>query len=206
MWRGDSKGSNVQQNGERVNSGAVREPFLSLWWLWHIHRSWTFYACLSPLEDSLEEGLMKDLRYIYSWVIRERQIPNGGQNIFRLTSVNFCMLKIEDFLMSEWYLTVDIVVFLIVLFLVPELEVALWVNPGISISMKFSALRKHGISSVQEIWEGNSSWCWLKSQALRDMRISAVNTIFSSHSGTWNFMNCIVLARMTPSYIRIHRK
>lgn len=47
--------------------------------------------------------------------------------------MNFSVFEIEDFIASEWYVIVDAVVFLIFLFLVPELGVTLWVTLGISI-------------------------------------------------------------------------
>lgn len=45
-----------------------------------------------------------------------------------------------------------------------------------------------------------------KSQDLRDMRISAINAVSPSGSWTLDFMKRVILANMTLSYIKIHRK
>ena len=68
---------------------------------------------------------MKNLGYICVSVIWERQTLNERQNSFLLTLMNFSVFEIEDFIASEWYVIVDTVVFLIFLFLVPELGVTL---------------------------------------------------------------------------------
>lgn len=120
----------VKQFGAKWGQGktsGLREPFLLLWWVWHLSRSW-IWAHLYPSEDCL-----KDSEYIYVFVIWERQTLYIGQNIFRLTLVNFSMFEIEDFIMSEWYVVMDIIVFLIFLFLVSKLGVILLVTPQISI-------------------------------------------------------------------------